>query len=97
MVSPPPHTHQAKATNVQEFLSAKGYVHRDLAARNVLLTAHLVAKVSDFGLCRFTNEELYTSSKEGKMPLKWTAPEALGTDCIVPSQTCKCMAMLCRL
>ncbi|KAH7715711.1 Protein F09A5.2 [Aphelenchoides avenae] len=61
------------------FLSSKGYVHRDLAARNVLLTEDIVAKISDFGLCRFTNENLYVTQRGGKLPIRWMAPEALST------------------
>ncbi|XP_064262598.1 ephrin type-B receptor 4-like [Passer domesticus] len=34
------------------YLAEAGFVHRDLAARNILVDAHLVCKVSDFGLSR---------------------------------------------
>ncbi|XP_037820998.1 tyrosine-protein kinase CSK isoform X2 [Lucilia sericata] len=56
-----------------EYLEAKKVVHRDLAARNVLISEDCVAKVSDFGLAR---EECY-NLEVGKLPIKWTAPEAL--------------------
>ncbi|XP_055907238.1 uncharacterized protein LOC129942366 [Eupeodes corollae] len=56
-----------------EYLEAKKVVHRDLAARNVLISENCVAKVSDFGLAR---EECY-NLEVGKLPIKWTAPEAL--------------------
>lgn len=56
-----------------EYLEAKKVVHRDLAARNVLISETCVAKVSDFGLAR---EECY-NLEVGKLPIKWTAPEAL--------------------
>uniref|UniRef100_A0A6P4F4Q8 Tyrosine-protein kinase n=2 Tax=Drosophila rhopaloa TaxID=1041015 RepID=A0A6P4F4Q8_DRORH len=56
-----------------EYLEAKKVVHRDLAARNVLISEECVAKVSDFGLAR---EECYNLDV-GKLPIKWTAPEAL--------------------
>ncbi|CAO1419928.1 unnamed protein product [Diamesa tonsa] len=56
-----------------EYLEAKKVVHRDLAARNVLISEDCVAKVADFGLAR---EECY-SLDVGKLPIKWTAPEAL--------------------
>lgn len=56
-----------------EYLECKKVVHRDLAARNVLISEECVAKVSDFGLAR---EECY-NLEVGKLPIKWTAPEAL--------------------
>ena len=56
-----------------EYLECKKVVHRDLAARNVLISESCVAKVSDFGLAR---EECF-NSEVGKLPIKWTAPEAL--------------------
>ena len=54
--------------------------HQDLAARNVLVDGNLVCKVSDFGLSR----ELETTDSSrgeyattgGKIPIRWTAPEA---------------------
>nr|CAD7405367.1 unnamed protein product [Timema cristinae] len=56
-----------------EYLESRKVVHRDLAARNVLISEEGVAKVSDFGLAR---EESFTL-EAGKLPIKWTAPEAL--------------------
>ena len=57
-----------------EYLEAKKVVHRDLAARNVLISEDCIAKVADFGLAR---EECHNSTDMGKLPIKWTAPEAL--------------------
>lgn len=56
-----------------EYLELRKVVHRDLAARNVLISESGVAKVADFGLAR---EENFTLDC-GKLPIKWTAPEAL--------------------
>lgn len=56
-----------------EYLEWRKVVHRDLAARNVLISEQGVAKVADFGLAR---EENFTLDC-GKLPIKWTAPEAL--------------------
>ncbi|XP_051900779.1 ephrin type-B receptor 3-like isoform X3 [Pristis pectinata] len=64
-----------------KYLSDMSYVHRDLAARNILVNSNLVCKVSDFGLSRFLEENssdpTYTSSLGGKIPIRWTAPEAI--------------------
>ncbi|XP_057254421.1 ephrin type-B receptor 4-like [Pezoporus wallicus] len=64
------------------YLALSGFVHRDLAARNILVDAQLVCKVSDFGLSRALDPEgsadpTYTSSLGGKIPIRWTAPEAI--------------------
>ena len=56
-----------------KYLESKNFVHRDLAARNVLISNDNVAKVSDFGLAR----EGVTRTDSQKLPVKWTAPEAL--------------------
>ncbi|MGH0145035.1 UNVERIFIED_CONTAM: hypothetical protein FKN15_033070 [Acipenser sinensis] len=64
-----------------KYLSDANYVHRDLAARNILVNSNLVCKVSDFGLSRFLEDDptdpTYTSSLGGKIPIRWTAPEAI--------------------
>ncbi|XP_010888800.1 ephrin type-A receptor 4 [Esox lucius] len=71
-----------------KYLSDMGYVHRDLAARNILVNSNLVCKVSDFGLSRVLQEDpeaAYTTrevtgtyhSPGGKLPIRWTAPEAI--------------------
>uniref|UniRef100_A0A7N8X244 Tyrosine-protein kinase n=1 Tax=Mastacembelus armatus TaxID=205130 RepID=A0A7N8X244_9TELE len=56
-----------------EYLESKKLVHRDLAARNVLLSDDNVAKISDFGLTKVDSK----ASDNAKLPVKWTAPEAL--------------------
>ena len=56
------------------------YVHRDVRADNMLVGNHGVVKVADFGLSREiendANDIAYTS-KGGKIPVRWTAPEAI--------------------
>ncbi|XP_043933126.1 tyrosine-protein kinase CSK [Protopterus annectens] len=56
-----------------EYLEANNFVHRDLAARNVLVSDDNIAKVSDFGLTK----EASSVQDTGKLPVKWTSPEAL--------------------
>ncbi|NXK18300.1 FRK kinase, partial [Arenaria interpres] len=62
------------------YLESQNYIHRDLAARNVLVGEHSVYKVADFGLARVfkvENENIYEVRNETKLPVKWTAPEAI--------------------
>lgn len=62
-----------------QYLAEMNYVHRDLAARNVLVNANLVCKIADFGLSReieSATEGAYTT-RGGKIPVRWTAPEAI--------------------
>ncbi|KAM9355477.1 ephrin type-A receptor 7 isoform 5-T5 [Pholidichthys leucotaenia] len=70
------------------YLSDMGYVHRDLAARNILVNSNLVCKVSDFGLSRVIDDDpeavytttvtdLHFTQQGGKIPVRWTAPEAI--------------------
>ncbi|CAB1349188.1 unnamed protein product [Coregonus sp. 'balchen'] len=75
-----------------KYLSDMSYVHRDLAARNILVNSNLVCKVSDFGMSRVLEDDpeaAYTTrcerylqpvtcqSQGGKIPIRWTAPEAI--------------------
>uniref|UniRef100_A0A914DTB2 receptor protein-tyrosine kinase n=1 Tax=Acrobeloides nanus TaxID=290746 RepID=A0A914DTB2_9BILA len=64
-----------------KYLNDMGYVHRDLAARNVLVDDRLTCKIADFGLSRglrgaAATEKVYTTNG-GKIPIRWTAPEAI--------------------
>ncbi|XP_064877828.1 ephrin type-A receptor 8-like [Oncorhynchus nerka] len=69
------------------YLADLGYIHRDLAARNILVNSNMVCKVSDFGLSRVLEDDpdaAYTTSvmrfcslQGGKIPIRWTAPEAI--------------------
>ncbi|CAF0852909.1 unnamed protein product [Adineta ricciae] len=59
------------------YLSDMKYVHRDLAARNILVNKDLVCKVADFGLSREIDEGDSYTTKGGKIPIRWTAIEAI--------------------
>ncbi|XP_071146062.1 fibroblast growth factor receptor 2-like isoform X2 [Mytilus edulis] len=60
-----------------EYLAYRKCIHRDLAARNVLV-AEDVLKIGDFGLTRnLTNVDYYRKTGDGRLPVKWMAPEAL--------------------
>ncbi|XP_078355358.1 ephrin type-A receptor 4-like, partial [Oculina patagonica] len=61
------------------YLSAINFIHRDLAARNVLVGENMVCKVSDFGLSRELedNPDSEYQTQGGKIPIRWTAPEAI--------------------
>jgi serine/threonine protein kinase len=60
-----------------DYLSRKGFVHRDLAARNILLTKDFTCKISDFGMSRDLTGSNYYMTRGGRVPVKWTAPEAI--------------------
>ncbi|XP_032806265.1 fibroblast growth factor receptor 2-like isoform X3 [Petromyzon marinus] len=61
-----------------EYLASKKCIHRDLAARNVLVTDDNVMKIADFGLARDVNYiDYYKKTSNGRLPVKWMAPEAL--------------------
>ncbi|XP_022793273.1 tyrosine kinase receptor Cad96Ca-like [Stylophora pistillata] len=60
------------------YLSSKSIIHRDLAARNVLVGEDETCKVTDFGMARNVQEEnIYERRTKGRLPVKWTAYEAL--------------------
>uniref|UniRef100_A0A8D2PSN9 Fibroblast growth factor receptor n=1 Tax=Zosterops lateralis melanops TaxID=1220523 RepID=A0A8D2PSN9_ZOSLA len=61
-----------------EYLASQKCIHRDLAARNVLVTEDNVMKIADFGLARDVhNIDYYKKTTNGRLPVKWMAPEAL--------------------
>ncbi|CAH3040154.1 unnamed protein product [Pocillopora meandrina] len=60
------------------YLSSKSIIHRDLAARNVLVGQKETCKVTDFGMARDVQKEnIYERKTKGRLPVKWTAYEAL--------------------
>ncbi|PFX17942.1 Proto-oncogene tyrosine-protein kinase receptor Ret [Stylophora pistillata] len=60
------------------YLSSKSIIHRYLAAHNVLVGQKETCKVTDFGMARDVQEEnIYKRKTKGRLPVKWTAYEAL--------------------
>ncbi|XP_064799095.1 fibroblast growth factor receptor 1-A-like isoform X1 [Oncorhynchus masou masou] len=60
------------------YLTLQKCIHRDLAARNVLVTEDNVMKIADFGLARDIHHiDYYKKTTNGRLPVKWMAPEAL--------------------
>ncbi|EDV21333.1 uncharacterized protein TRIADDRAFT_50842 [Trichoplax adhaerens] len=67
------------AASGMSYLESKKCIHRDLAARNCLMTSDYTLKISDFGMAREgDDEDVYlVTDRTKKMPIKWTAPEAV--------------------
>eukprot|EP01117_Protostelium_nocturnum_P004867 TRINITY_DN1762_c0_g1_i1.p1 TRINITY_DN1762_c0_g1~~TRINITY_DN1762_c0_g1_i1.p1 ORF type:complete len:1507 (+),score=384.01 TRINITY_DN1762_c0_g1_i1:39-4523(+) len=57
------------------YLESNSIIHADISARNVLIREGPLAKLSDFGLARYSNQ---SETKPGeKSPIRWSAPEVL--------------------
>ena len=60
-----------------EYLTKRAIVHRDLAARNVLVKSALHVEVTDFGLATMLQRPNDSVIIEGRVAVKWLAPESL--------------------
>uniref|UniRef100_A0A146M4S1 receptor protein-tyrosine kinase n=3 Tax=Lygus hesperus TaxID=30085 RepID=A0A146M4S1_LYGHE len=61
-----------------DYLASMRCIHRDLAARNVLVSDNYILKIADFGLARdIQSNDYYRKTTDGRLPVKWMAPEAL--------------------
>ena len=68
-----------QVANGMQHLAERGCIHRDIAARNILLTDRCVCKIADFGMSRRLEAETdyYRVKGSNKLPVKWSAPEAV--------------------
>lgn len=64
-------------TSGMKYLSEMGFIHRDLAARNVLVDENRICKIADFGMSRELKVDNTYDTRGGKIPVRWTAPEAI--------------------
>jgi serine/threonine protein kinase len=46
------------------YLTKHAFVHRDIAARNCLVSTPKCVKLSDFGMCRLLDDEVYNCKFE---------------------------------
>ncbi|XP_022860017.1 serine/threonine-protein kinase STY8-like isoform X1 [Olea europaea var. sylvestris] len=58
-----------------EYLHQKNIIHRDLKTANLLMDAHSVVKVADFGVARFQNDGGVMTAETGTY--RWMAPEVI--------------------
>jgi len=62
-------------------LHAESIIHLDLACRNLLVSFGAndvqTVKITDFGLSRIMDSDIYNASVDSAFPVRWTAPETL--------------------
>ncbi|MBN3309157.1 tyrosine-protein kinase Src42A [Amia ocellicauda] len=62
-------------TEGMSYLESQHIIHRDLRADNILLTEMKSCKIADFGLAQYTFTGDQKVKMDGKVPVKWMAPE----------------------
>ena len=68
----------AQVANGMDYLGSQHYIHCNLAARNVLVGDGNIAKIADFGMALFINNDEYCRKRvRYRCPFKWAAPETL--------------------
>ena len=60
-----------------EFLHGQDIIHRDLSSNNVLLTKHLMAKITDLGVAKVIQENKMKTHTQAPGTLHFMPPEAL--------------------
>ena len=63
-----------------EFLHGQEIIHRDLSSNNVLLTKHLVAKISNFRTAKLIDHNRLTTLTQAPGTLYFMPPEALSVN-----------------
>ena len=68
----------AQVAHGMDYLESQRYIHRNLAARNVLVGDGNIAKIADFGMALFINNDEYCTEETAnyRCAIKWAAPEA---------------------
>ena len=66
----------AQVANGMTYLESQHYIHRGLAARNIQVGEGTIVKIGGFDLARLLVDDYY-SGKGDKIPVRWTAPEAM--------------------